>query len=209
MTRKIFWGLWMTVWPAVALIPPLLTAQGPARVMTAANDSVVTSAKRSTSPTEVTQPQADLTLETVFNIPQQDVPSPDPFEPLVSESTTTTHRISLPTTQPAEKSVNTEAFQKNEASPAVATEEPPEPPPRTTTRPNSVRRTGPELTAQEERAQKLIHQRAMIRAQQRQARMAAKQWMQTTPRQTRQTTNWQPQLTQPNVLAEMDRIENP
>ena len=209
MARKIFWGLWMTVWPAVALIPPLVTAQAPARAVTSANDSVVTPAQRGTSPTDVTQPQTDLTLEEVFNTPQQGVPSPDPFEPLVSESKTTTHRISQPSTQSAEKPVDAEAFEKREPPPVVASEEPPEPPPRTTTRPNSVRRTGPELTAQEERAQKLIHQRAMLRAQQRQARMAAKQWMQTTPRVTRQTTNWRPQLTQPNALAEMDRIENP
>ena len=29
MPRKLFWGLWMTVWPALVLIPPLVTAQAP------------------------------------------------------------------------------------------------------------------------------------------------------------------------------------
>ncbi|MDB5334746.1 MAG: hypothetical protein JWN70_365 [Planctomycetaceae bacterium] len=209
MARKIFWGLWMTVWPAVALIPPLVTAQGPARAVTVAqDDSIVTPTKRVAAPVELASPQTELTLEELPNTPQLDVPSPDPFEPKLSESKAPTHRISQPSAPHGEKAFDAEAFDKSEPLPAAGNDTVPQSP-RTNVRLNSPRRTGPELTAQEERAQKLIHERALLRAQQRHTRLAVKQWVQTTPRIVGKSTNWHPQTTQPNALAEFDRIENP
>lgn len=206
MARKIFWGLWMTVWPAVALIPPLVTAQGPQRAAVV-DDSIVTPAKRGAAPAEMVSPRTELTLEEIPDNPQLDVPSPDPFEPRLSESNAPTHSISQPSAAHGEKAFDAEAFDKSEQLPTAGNMVPKSP--RTNVRLNMPRRTGPELTAQEERAQKLIHERAMLRAQQRHTRLAVKQWIQTTPRITGKSTNWQPQTTQPNALAEFDRIENP
>ena len=208
MARKIFWGLWMTVWPAVALIPPLVTAQGPQRPVMA-DDAIVTPAKRIAPPAEIAGSGPALTVERLPEMPQLDTPAQDPFEPTVSSTTTTTHRISQPTAEPTDKTFDADAFDKSEQLPAAGNKTASQTP-QTPARPRLTRRTGPELTAQEERAQKLIHERAMLRAQQRHTRLAARQGSPAMPRLMKnQSTNWRPQLTQPNALAEFDRIENP
>jgi hypothetical protein len=208
MARKIFWGLWMTVWPAVALIPPLVTAQGPQHPVRV-DDTIVTPSKRSAPPAEIAVSKPAVTVESLSEIPQLDTSAQGPFEPTVSSTTTTTRQISQPTTEPSDKAFDAEAFEKSEQLPATGKNTASQTP-QTPARPRLTRRTGPELTAQEERAQKLIHERAMLRAQQRHTRLAARQGIQTMPRLTKsQSTNWRPQLTQPNALAEFDRVENP
>ena len=206
MVKKIFWGLWMTVWPAVVLIPPLLTAQGP-RPDAARDAAPIVTADGDATSAELVAPQPALVSDRAIEEPQLGAPQRDPFELKVSKSKTTAHRISQPRLEPAEKVFDAEAFEHSEPLPAVTTDDPAPATPEIARKP--IRRSGPQLNAQEERAQKLIHERAMVRARQRQNRLAVKNWMQTTPRVVGRSTNWQPQLTQPNTLAEFDRIETP
>lgn len=197
MTSKIFWGFWIIAWPTATLIQPLVTTRG------SADDTIVTPAKRVAAPSAIAGPKSEPTSETL-----PEAPARDPFQTELGDPKATSHRISQPSPQPAEKAFDAEVFEKSERLPASAADERTEPAPRTAIRPNSIRRAGPELTAQEERAQKLIYERALVRAKQRQSRLAARQWMQSAPRLASKSASWQPQLTQPNVLAEMDRITN-
>ncbi|MES2790373.1 MAG: hypothetical protein V4719_12250 [Planctomycetota bacterium] len=203
MPRKIFWGLWMTVWPAVALIPPLVTAQAPQPAVTAVSSGpVITPARQAATPVTVVSPQTELAQEEPSDAPQFAPPLPELAEPPLTKSSNTTHRVSLPSSEPEEKAFDSEEFEASEQLPSIGS-----PPvvrsPRTTVRTGvPLGRTGPTLNAQEERAHKLIQERAMLQANERRARLAAKQWHKTVPRQPGKSASWQPQLTQPNWLAE-------
>ncbi len=206
MARKIFWGLWMTVWPAVALIPPLLTAQSPRH--DPVPQAAIAKLERAATAADFEAPPAALVLEPPREAPNLGTTLRDPFETPSARSGKTTHRISQPRFEPADKVIDAEVFEQSEEFPPAAQEAPAVATPQG--KRTQVRRPIPQLNEQEERAQKLIHERAMLRAKQRQDRLAAKHWgTHAAPRVIRRTTSWRPQLTQPNALAEFDRIEKP
>ena len=241
MPRKIFWGLWMTVWPAVALIPPLVTAQATRQSTppAAAPNVVVTSPQIDPAPaaqrapvehapvahapverTPAERAVVDLSLESPAVAPQLTVPADSSTETLVEapeieaapvESQAPRIRTARTGAETITAISDANLFEETEPLPPTSSA-PAAPTRRLAARQVSPRRTtSPALSAQEQTAQKLIHERAMLRAQQRHTRLEMKQWGgPVMPRRpVRQTTAWQPQLTQPDWLAEMDQITNP
>lgn len=220
MPRKIFWGLWMTVWPAVALIPPLVTAQA-----TRPMDSTVTGRAAVLAPVTDTQPTSvaapadqsvvELSLEPAAARPQSAVPVELPTSaPPVAATPVEPRTAPVKTVRKSPEAItaisDANLFEDSEplpATPSTGAVAPRRMPSRQVT----PRRSGPPLSAQEQTALKLIQERAMLRAQQRHSRLEMKQGGGAVmPRRpVRQTTAWQPQLTQPDWLAEMDQITNP
>lgn len=215
MARKVFWILWVTVWPAVAIIPPLINAQAPVATQKDSTDrSVEFPTKRTPAisvsddsgaaansegdiPAEATSPANSLAepveaVEVLPATPNQNVKSNRrPAAPPVSKQTA--------------KKPATELLPDNEnrnvqtATPKASVRLPRESATRQTAAESRVLPTNrAELTAHEEQAQKLLHERAAVRGMQRQLRLEAKYRNRQAPSIPVQATRWQPQLTETN-----------
>lgn len=184
MARKVFFLLWMTIWPILALFPALITGQTAKHPQAATPNTPITLAQGLSpeSPAEITENLPDAEDK---KAPQ--LTNPDPFvnegQPRLTRELTTPESDPIPSVTVAQES-----------------------PPPTSTRPSatathSIRRTGPTLTAQEEHAQKLIHERAQLRAQDRHARLEFKYRRSTGVPPMGTAARWHAQLTQPNWVA--------
>lgn len=181
MSRKLMLGLWVSVWPAVALITPFVWSQVPRPVAsstvapsTVTNHTIEKTGRRST--TSDSQSNSD---DRVFSevAPQTAAPIPTSSGRATTDSGEPGRRIDQRTPDTIRRSSDTDAFENSEPLPPTrdavnAT------PARSRPRVNYVRsRTNSsELSQQEEQAQKLIYERAMLRAQQRHSRLETRQW---------------------------------
>ncbi len=212
MARKVFWILWVTVWPAVAIIPPLINAQSPGLKIDQATDRTADFPDDQLPPrpdsNDATAGPTEIVGESLVpsESPLRTVSQPQPVEELPPVPTQT-----LDLTDPAAPSTDKLAETSKPAADVLPSRTgrsrttPPGFPsgfPRqsgTTARLNQA--TGPMLTAQEEQAQKIIHERAALRGVQRQLRLEAKYRGRNPQYAPVQTTRWQPQLTETNWVA--------
>ena len=193
MARKIFWSLWVTVWPLAALIPPLVTAQGTrSDAVPAPEQKIVTPARRDATPARPTSPKTGRTSQNATR-------SSGPFETDSSDppqdSSKTGRRNESIAPHPIQGQSDSAAFETSEPLPPTRNANENAHYPRTGSRTNGIRATGPVLSAREEAAQKLIHERAILRAQQRRARLEIKQGKCPTDK----PPGWHPQSTDPRA----------
>ncbi len=211
MARKIFCILWVTVWPAVAIIPPLINAQVPGlkqaapTIQTAGSvdDQVPAESAANDTAVELRQTVDDSPTET----PQRTIAQPAALEELPQDPMETldpTERPVSSTDKPGET-----AKPVNELLPSTTGQRQRGTPPgfpatfprQSAAAPRLNRGTGPLLTAQEEQAQKLIHERAALRGMQRQLRLETKYRSRLVQNSPVQTTRWQPQMVETNWVA--------
>lgn len=185
MARKVFFLLWMTIWPILALFPALITGQT-AKHPQPTTKAPITLAQglppASPSPAEITENLPDAEDK---NVPQ--LTNADPFvdegQPRRAPEVTPPDSDPIPSVTVAQESL------------------PPAPTRPATTTTQSIRRTGVTLTAQEEHARKLIHERALLRSQERHARLEFKYRRSTGVPPMGTAARWHAQLTQPNWVA--------
>lgn len=194
MGRKVFWYLWITVWPALALYPHWVTAQAP---------------------------DGDLSEVPRQMIIAPDVPEPEPTaitDPFVKPPTAVPSQI---VSQPAVEAIQPEELPEvagSESSPTspggnaaaiapfdeqlpIARTRTPDATRQPVTAARTTRRTGAELTAQEEKAHALIHERAAQRGLERQARLESKHRPKYAQNIPAPSTRWQPHLAGTKYLA--------
>ena len=177
MSRKLMLGLWVSVWPAMALLAPFIMAQVPRTgELAVANLKVDASADLTTIPGSQSSPTVPDTIETRPETP----PHPADSSPAQSgegstDASQTGQRINRRDPQTIRDQSDASAFEHSEQLPSNRNTSNVRPQ-RSGSRPNAIRKTSTELTAQEEQAQKLIHERAVLRAQQRHSRLETRQW---------------------------------
>lgn len=188
MARKVFWTLWVTLWPIAALAPYFLSAPTAGRAEPGL-------AVKSPSPT----PDQMTVLSSRVARIERLASAKELRIPLLAQNDTTTPPKLEPI--PAEKIPSKPATVTKKSEPLPALPELQKQPATDHPRP-SVSRTygiGPRITPQEEQAQKLIHERAIARSLQRHARLemkyrrnAGQHVLPTTTRRRTQTTgtNW-------------------
>lgn len=186
MARKVFFLLWMTIWPIAALLPAMGTspiARQP-QMPPPAIAPVTLAQGLSPAPAEITEELPD-SRET--NPPQLTLPTAEDNAGLESQSPKLLDSGSQSVSSATEGLII--------SSPAPVGLSP------SVTAPRSIRKTSPTRTAQEEQAQKLIHERAQLRAQQRHARLEIKYHRSSGIVPVSPVARWHAQLTQPNWVA--------
>jgi hypothetical protein len=200
IARKVFVVLWMTVWPIVALWPTLTSGQ-----VTDKTDAKVSQQPPATlsgglleSPevaaTEVTEQLPSTEAATEELLPDLNAPSlnaPGEKLPAAISPKAPTHTASQATkpkkAAPPAVSPTLDTLPVQE-QPSVTIESV-QPSPRT------ARRIGTELADRDQEAQRLIHERALQRAQQRQARLEVKYRNASGIRPSTPSTRWYQQIT--------------
>lgn len=193
MVRKVFWYLWITVWPVLALYPHLLTAQVPDQ------DQPEVRAQSIIAP-DVPEPEPAAITDPFLNSPSA-VPSQIVSQPTADEK----QSEQLPEVVGSEPSPSptdgASAIDPFDEQLPVARSRKPDAMRQPAVSARTTRRTGPELTDQEEKAQALIHERAAQRAVERQARLDLKHRSKYAQNIPAQSTRWQPHLAGTKYMA--------
>ena len=217
MTRKVFWILWVTIWPAVAIIPPLISAQAPTPEQSEAanrledfpDDQLLESSIAEDGSVQLESPLPKPPAPALRVVPQLEFSEQLPTESEPSLTVLETPEVAKPARGKAGRTVTSEEPVRSTPAGQVPEALPPSTTPRSSSSsirvphnqpiaPRLTRSRNPEFEAQEEQAQKLIHERAVTRGVQRQQRLEAKTRNRQVVPSAAQTTRWQPHLTQTN-----------
>lgn len=182
MARKVFWALWIIVWPIAAIAPYVITPPGTVKAQTPAQAQA-----RKSSPLEA-KPHVDheVLANRIASAKESRIPLlAQPDNIVEVQQWPSQPELTIPT-QVAQ------APKKGESLPPTL-EKPRSSPTDVKPRVSKPHETIESLAAQEERAQRLIHERAAVRGLQRHARLELKYrkgaHISTAP------ARWQPRVT--------------
>ena len=203
MARKVFWLLWITFWPAVAIIPPLVTASSQEFKPTETAATSASTPDKNAS-TKVAHDQATTAAikqldDAIMPIPRRAIEQPqtdiEELPPIPRSSVSV--EPSTESMEDIEGTNKLSAAQSKSSSNSKLTSGPAG----SQIAARANRGIRPALTMQEEQAQKSIHERAASRAVERKQRLAAKYHGRQGQNLAAPTPRWQPHLTQSKWLA--------